>query len=348
MQLFTNPAYDEHEAVVFCSDRETGLRAIIAIHDTTLGPGFGGCRMKAYPSEGDALTDVLRLSRGMTYKHAACGHTYGGAKAVIIGDPATVKTPALLRAFGQAVDQLAGRYITAEDMGTAMDDIRIMAETTQHVRNMPLDHSGDPSPCTAWGVFRGMQAAWQAMTGTGLSGATVTVEGIGKVGAELCRLLHEAGAKLQVADISSERTAAMQQQYQAQVLSEQNAATAAADIYAPCATGGTLNRDSIAAMQVRMVAGAANNQLADPTDGERLHERGIVYCPDYVINAGGVLSVPPLGESYSADQAMERAGTVADTIVAVLRKAEQEHLATHQAADQLAAARIKAARMGAG
>lgn len=335
MSVSEHPQFAGHEAVVFLNDHSAGLRAIVAVHSTARGPAFGGCRMRAYASEDDALHDVLRLSQGMSYKNALAGLPFGGGKAVIIGDPATAKTPALLRAFGRRVDQLGGTYVTAEDSNVNTADIAIVGEATRHIRNLPLDESGNPSVITAWGVFQGLKAALRYQ-GCPLDGATVIVEGLGSVGMDLAALLHEAGAKLVVSDIDGDKVAEAARRFGAAAAALGRAHAAEADVYAPCALGGTLNERTIPEIRARIVAGAANNQLATPEDGARLKDAGILYCPDYVVNAGGVLSVVPPGTAYSRDGALRRADGIAATVTRILQSAAGQGVATNVAADQLA------------
>ncbi len=332
--------FDNHEAVCFFNDSATGLRAIVALHSTTLGPAFGGCRMYSYASEDAALTDALRLSRGMSYKNALAGLSCGGGKAVIIGNPASAKTPDLLRAFGKAVETLGGRYVTAEDAGIGTADVAVIREATEHVRKLPLDDGGNPSPCTAWGVFKGMDAAWRHIEGRGLAGALVAIEGLGGVGMELARLLYEAGAKLVVNDTDSRKVSDAVGRFGAREGQAERLHAEQVDIYSPCAMGGTLNERTIPELRARLVAGGANNQLAAPSDGELLMERGVTYCPDYVINAGGVLSVPLAGEVYDRQRALDRAAGLVPVLLKVLATAEREKVPTQLAADRLAESRL--------
>jgi leucine dehydrogenase len=341
MDIFAHSQFSDHEMVCLCSDRATGLKAIIAIHNTARGPALGGCRMRPYASEDEALTDVLRLSRGMSYKNALAGLPFGGAKSVIIGNPAVEKTPALLHAFARFVDRLGGAYLTAEDSNINTPDIAVMSEVTRHVRNLPLDERGDPSGVTAWGVFHAIQAGLRHQGETTVHGKTVAVEGLGNVGMELCRLLHEAGAALIVSDIDASKVAEAEVRFGAHPVLVGTAHAANADVYAPCALGGILNVRSIPEIRALIIAGAANNQLATPQDGVRLQERRILYCPDYVVNAGGVLSVVPEGVTYDRRSALERASGIASTVTAVLEFADKCQIPTDQAADRLAEDRIE-------
>ncbi len=280
-----------HEALYRVADEATGLTGYIAIHSTLRGPAAGGLRFRSYGSEAEAIADVLKLSRGMTYKNAAAGLPLGGGKAVIIGNPATGKTRALLRAFGEAIQSLGGRYWTAEDMGMTAADMEVLAETTRFVAGRP-GRSGDPSPATALGVFKGMQVALRHAAGSAdLAGRTVAVQGLGNVGRALAGMLAAAGAKLIVADLDRERVADAHRAWAAEAAGVANIHLRTADIFAPCAIGGILNADTIPGLGARIVAGSANNQLATPEDGARLAGRGVLYAPDYLINCGGVVSV---------------------------------------------------------
>jgi leucine dehydrogenase len=340
MNVFAHSQFAAHEMVSFCSDRNSGLKAIIVIHSSARGPALGGCRMRPYASEDEALTDVLRLSRGMSYKNALAGLPFGGGKSVIIGDPAVDKTPTLLHAFGRFVDRLGGRYVTAEDSNINTPDIAIIGEATRHIRNLPLDEHGDPSAVTSWGVFHAIKAAIRHRGGFTLQGKIVAVQGLGNVGMDLCRLLHEAGSELIVSDIDASKVAEAVSRYGARSVPIDTVHRVAADIYAPCALGGVLNARTIPKIKAKIIAGAANNQLATPQDGILLRSRGILYCPDYVANAGGVLSVVPAGASYHRNAAFDRAASVATTIDTVLALADQRDIPTYQAADKLAEQRI--------
>ena len=333
--------------MVVCHEPEVGLRAIIALHDTTLGPGLGGIRMWRYDSDDAALTDVLRLSRGMTYKNAAAGLDLGGGKTVVLGDPRTDKTPDLFRALGRFVDSLGGRYLAAEDVGTSTADAELVALETDHITGLPIERggSGDPSPMTAWGVFCGMRAALaEAGLDGGFDGVRVAVQGAGHVGAGLVRHLLDAGASVTVADIYPERV---------EPLVELGAATCPAsevhaqecDVFAPCALGAVIRPDTVDALRCRVVAGAANNQLLDSSMGDALHARGIVYAPDFVINAGGVINIgEELGRPYDAERARASVERIERTLAAVYERSHRDAVPPHVAADRLAEGRIAAAR----
>ncbi len=293
--IFSSTDFDHHEFVHAFADSATGLRGFVGVHSTRLGPAFGGCRMWPYTSEADAVRDVLRLSRGMSYKNALADLPYGGGKAVIMADPRHDKSPALFRAFGRCIDRLGGAYITAEDVGVSVEDMREAAVETSFVSGIPQDHGyrgGDPSPRTARGVFLGLKAAARvAFASDDLTGRTVAVQGVGHVGYHLCRELHAAGAKLLVADLSRDNLQRAVAECAATVVGPDEILSAGADILAPCALGGVLSKATIPSIRAKVIAGAANNQLATDDDAERLMARGIVYAPDYVINSGGIISV---------------------------------------------------------
>lgn len=294
MAVFDHREFDDHESLHFFNDASTGLNAIIAVHSTALGPAAGGCRRWVYASDGDALTDALRLSRGMTYKNAVAGLRFGGGKAVILSD-GKAKSPQLFAAFGRAVESLQGQYITAEDVGMSVEDMHHVHEQTQFVSGLPQvgdDAGGDPSPWTAVGVYLGLRAAVQSRLGKDtLDGVRVAVQGVGHVGAHLCEHLIDAGAQVFVADVNSENLAAVCQRLNVTQLSPQEILFAEVDVLAPCALGNIFTSENIARIQATVIAGAANNQLADAAVGQSLSDRDILYAPDYVINAGGIVSV---------------------------------------------------------
>ena len=341
MPIFSQPDFDNHKAVHAFFDAATGLKGFIAIHSTALGPSFGGCRIWPYAKEEDAVRDVLRLSRGMSYKNALAELAYGGGKAVIIGDPRQIKSPELFEAFGRVVQSLGGDYITAEDVGATVDDMRAVARTTEYVSGIPRDtgyQGGDPSPKTALGVYQGMRAAVEIGLGNdSVAGLTVAVQGVGSVGYHLCRNLHEAGAKLIVADIHAENTSTAMREFGAHAVTPDEILFADADILAPCALGGVLNKDTISKLKVKVVAGAANNQLATVADGERLHKRGIVYAPDYVINAAGIISVAAERDQDATEDAVTaRINRIYDRTLSLLQRARDLNYPPHEVADELA------------
>lgn len=348
MKLFTHHEFDNHEQVVFCHDATSGLKAIIAIHNTNRGPALGGCRMYPYASEEEALNDVLRLSRGMTYKSALAGLPLGGGKSVIIGDPGGQKTPALMRAMGVAVERLAGRYIVAEDSGTGVSDMQLIGQMTRHVSGI-IDkcdqegncRSGDPSPVTAHGIFAGIQSAVRHQLGkTSLQGIRVAIQGVGNVGHHLARELHQAGAKLWVSDINSDSVRRMVDELGAIPVSNQEVFDLDVDVFAPCALGAILNDETIPRLQARIVAGSANNQLAEQRHGIMLAERGILYAPDYVINAGGVIDVYYEGSDIGQAEVLQKVDAIGDTLSEIFQRAQQLHRPTHELADQLAEERF--------
>jgi leucine dehydrogenase len=342
MEISGHPDFDGHEMVIYCTDRASALRAFVAIHNTTLGPAMGGCRMKRYNSEADALGDALRLSRGMTYKYAASGLSYGGAKAVIIDNADGCDRSARLRAFARFVERLGGQYTTAEDAGIDTADVRLMSTITQHFRNLPLEDTGDGALCTAWGVFHGIQAGLEFRGFQGLVGRRVAVEGLGKVGMALCGLIKQAGGELVVYDIDDEKTTTAQKLYDATVAPKGQIHSADVDVYSPCALGAVLNSETIPEIRARIIAGAANNQLSEPSQDQSLWERGITYCPDYVVNAGGVLSVADKGAEFNRGNALKRVEAIRQTTREVLNRAHEQNEPTNAAADRLARLRLDA------
>lgn len=346
--VLSHPSFQDHEQVVFCYDKATGLKAIIAIHDTTLGPALGGTRMWNYATEAEAVNDVLRLSRGMTYKAAISGLKLGGGKAVIIGDSKSQKTPELFRKYGQFVESLGGRYITAEDVGTSTSDMVFVRESTKHVTGLPenLGGGGDPSPVTAFGVFMGMKASALEFWGNDtVKGKRVMVQGAGHVGQNLIRQLSEEGAIVYVSDINQDQVTAMVNQYGAIRVEIGAVYDQEVDIYAPCALGATLNTENIQRLQCSIVAGAANNQLAEESlHGQMLKEKGILWAPDFLINAGGLINVYSELQGYDRDSAMGQARKIYDTTLEILRKAKSENTTTIAAAKTIAEDRIAAVR----
>jgi leucine dehydrogenase len=345
MQVFEKLAEYRYEQLVFCHDKATGLRAIIAVHDTTLGPALGGCRMYPYASEDDAIVDVLRLARGMTYKAAASGLNLGGGKSVIIGDPRTGKSEALFRSFGRYIETLGGRYIVAEDVGTSTEDANFIRVETGHVVGVDVTRggSGDPSPFTALGVLQGVRACVEEVFGTtSLEERTVAVQGVGHVGYHLCRRLHEAGARLIVADVDADALGRAVRKFGAKAVEPDEILTVPCDVYAPCALGATVNDASIPAFRCRIIAGSANNVLLEARHGEALAERGILYAPDYVINAGGLINVADELEGYNERRATKRVMRIEERIRSIIAISKRDGVATNVAADTLALERIAA------
>jgi leucine dehydrogenase len=346
-KLFAQVETMGHEQVVFCHDPSSGLRAIIGIHDTTLGPALGGTRLWSYESEEEALRDVLRLSRGMTFKAACAGLSLGGGKAVIIARPEQ-KTESMFRAFGRFVNSLGGRYITAEDVNTCVTDMNNVRMETRYVTGVSpaLGGSGDPSPVTALGVFCGLKAAVEyRQKRTDLRGLKVAVQGVGNVGRYLCSYLHEQGAKLYVSDISQERLREVERAYGATAVAQEEIYGLDVDVFAPCALGAILNSKTIPLIKAPIVAGGANNQLEDESvHGQMLCERRITYCPDYVINAGGLINVYNELLGYDREQALGEAKNIGTSIAAILADAEREGITTHEASGRFAERRIRAVK----
>ncbi|WP_054938956.1 Glu/Leu/Phe/Val family dehydrogenase [Paenibacillus ihuae] len=343
MELFAAMERDDYEELLFCQDKASGLKAIIAIHDTTLGPALGGTRMWTYASEEAAVVDALRLAKGMTYKNAVAGLNLGGGKTVIIGDPKKDKNEAMFRAFGRYIQGLNGRYITAEDVGTTEADMDIIHQETDFVTGISATYgsSGNPSPATAFGVYQGMKAAAKAAFGSdSLAGKTVAVQGVGNVSFTLCKYLHEEGAELIVTDINKEAVARAVDAYGAKAVDPADILGVKCDIYAPCALGATINDESLKVLQAKVVAGAANNQLKEPRHGDALHEMGIVYAPDYVINAGGVINIADELNGYNKERAFKQIGKIYSSITRVLEISRTSGIPAYVAADRLAEERI--------
>jgi leucine dehydrogenase len=350
-QLAENPVIQkmslhDHEQVVFCQDQATGLKAIIAIHNTVLGPSLGGTRMWAYKNEAEALNDVLRLSRGMTYKASITGLNLGGGKAVIIGDARKDKTEALMRRFGKFVNSLGGKYITAEDVGISTSDMEYVKMETDYVSGLPesMGGSGDPSPVTAYGVFMGMKASAKERWGSdSLAGKKVGVQGVGHVGESLVEYLTKEGAKVFVCDIYADRLEKVVTLFGAEAVKVHDFYDLDMDIYAPCALGATVNDDTLSRLKCSIIAGAANNQLADEKiHGEAVMKKGILYAPDFLINAGGLINVYSELEGYNRERSMSRAEKIYDTTLEIFKLSKEKNIPTYQAANMLAEQRISA------
>ncbi|MDT8321539.1 MAG: Glu/Leu/Phe/Val dehydrogenase dimerization domain-containing protein [Xanthomonadales bacterium] len=342
MELFATAHESGHEQVIFCHNRDVGLRAIIAIHDTTLGPALGGTRMWPYNTEEEALRDVLRLSRGMTYKAAVSGLNLGGGKAVIIGDPQKDKSEGLFRAFGRFIDSLNGRYITAEDVGIDVNDMEFIFQETDNVVGVHQVHggSGDPSPYTAYGAIQGMRAALQKVYGDeDIGKRSFAVQGCGHVGLHLVRQLREEGAKVFATDIHSESLAEVVE-LGAEAVGVDEIYDVEADVFAPCALGAVINEVTIPRLKCRIVAGPANNQLANDAAGNELEKRGIVYAPDYAVNAGGLMNVSIEFEGWNHERALRMTRTIYYNVGRIFRIAERDGIPTWQAADRMAEERI--------
>jgi leucine dehydrogenase len=350
-ELMENPVIGQmglhnHEQILFCNDNATGLRAIIAIHNTVLGPSLGGTRMWNYRNELEALNDVLRLSRGMTYKSSVAGLNLGGGKAVIIGDPRKIKNEALLRRFGKFVDSLGGKYITAEDVAMTSRDMETIHMETEYVSGLPenMGGSGDPSPVTAYGVYVSMKASAKEVWGNdSLAGKKVLVQGIGHVGEVLVEHLTKEGAKVFINDINEERLKLVAAAYKAEVVSADVMFDLDIDIYAPCALGATVNDDTLGRLKCKIICGAANNQLADEKiHGEAVAKQGILYAPDYVVNAGGIINVYYELEGYNRERAMAHAEKIYATTYNIFQMAKADGIPTYMAANRLAEQRIEA------
>ncbi len=345
MATYRTRTIAEYEHILSCEDAEIGFRAIIAIHNTDLGPALGGCRLWHYESERAALDDALRLARGMTYKAAVAGLPLGGGKAVIIGDPRRDKSPEMFRAFGRMVERLGGRYVTGEDVGTSVADMEMVHRETEHVAGIAAG-SGDPSPITAAGVYHGLKAAvHHRFGGEDLQGLRVAVQGAGHVGYHLCRMLHAAGAELIVSDISDRALERAVIEFGARAVSPGAIYDAAAEVFAPCALGASINSDTVPRLRVGIVAGAANNQLAESVDGLSLFRRGVLYAPDYVINAGGLINVSwdvlHRDQPYDREAALAEVAKIDGTLSALFERAACEGRPTHEVADAIARDKLR-------
>jgi len=334
-----------HKKVVFCNDPSTGLKAIIAIHDTTLGPALGGVRMWNYSSEAEALEDVLRLSKGMTYKAAVAGLNVGGGTAVIIGDSRRQKSEALMRSFGRFVKNLNGEFIAGEDVGTTVRDMEYIRMETQHVTGVPesLGGAGNPAPFTAKGVYLGIKACVKEVFGTDeLAGRSVVVQGTGNVGEHLVELLRNDNVEVYVTDINEDRMRVIARKYKAKAIEADKIFTIGADIYAPCALGATVNERTIKTMKFAIIAGSANNQLADEqVHGQLLHDKGILYAPDYLINAGGIISCYSELTGFGRKRTIQLTENIYEATKEVIKLSKSENIPTNLAASRLAEKRIE-------
>jgi leucine dehydrogenase len=342
--LFETLAGTGHEQVVYCHNKDVGLKAIIAIHNTTLGPALGGTRMWPYKTEQEALNDVLRLSRGMTYKAAVAGLNLGGGKAVIIGDPSKDKSEALFRAFGRFVNSLGGRYITAEDVGIDVNDMEYVFRETEYVTGVHQVHggSGDPSPFTAAGTLQGIMASLQHRFGNEDVGKySYAVQGVGHVGYNLVKLLREAGAKVFVTDINQENVKRVVEEFGVTAVGLDEIYDVDADVYCPCALGGTVNKETIPRFKFKIICGAANNQLATEECGDEVERRGLVYAPDYVVNAGGLMNVSIELEGYNRERAMRMMRTIYYNVSQTIKIGKRDGIPTWKAADRLGEERIE-------
>ncbi len=350
MSVFDHSEFDNHEHVAFYHDEEAGLSAIIAVHNTNLGPALGGCRMWPYINSSEALTDVLRLSKGMTYKSAMANLELGGGKSVIIGDPRKAKSPEMMRAMGRFVDSLGGKYFTAEDSGIAVTDLQTMAEESSYIAGVNARYhyngeeaDGNPAPSTAYGVFVGLRSTVEYAMGTDLKGVKVAIQGMGHVGYRLAKHLHEAGAKLFVTDIYPEGIERAVNEFGATAVAPEEIFTLDVDVIAPCALGAAINDESLPTIKAKVIAGAANNQLAREEMGELLRERGILYAPDYVINAGGVIDIfHQRMESSSNDALREHLENIGTTLQEIYTRSDEEGKATNRVANMMAEERFNA------
>jgi len=340
MAFFDLADFDDHEQVVFCSDDASGLKAIIAVHNTKLGPAVGGCRMWDYASDEEALVDALRLSKGMTYKNAMAGLKMGGGKSVIIGDAKSIKSEALFKAFGEALNRLNGRYLSAEDVNITTTDIAIANTVTPFVTGTE-GKSGNPAPFTALGTFLGIKASVKhKLKRDDLSGLKVAVQGLGSVGYSLCEHLYKAGAKLFVTDINQEALNKAAAELDATIVSLDEIYDQDVDIYSPCALGASINDGTIKRLKAKIIAGCANNQLAEPRHDQALVDNGILYAPDYVINAGGIINIS-FEENYNADSATKKVEEIYFTLLDVFTKADEQNKPTGIVADEMAREIIK-------
>ena len=340
MEITEKNTNTDHEKVLIGRDAASGYHGIIAIHSTALGPAVGGTRFWHYASEEEALTDALRLSHGMTYKNALAGLPLGGGKSIILSNNVTTNREEILRTHGRFVNTLNGRYITAEDVGTSPEDMEIVRSETSYVAGL-LGRSGDPSPFTARGVFRAIQASSKFLRDTDdLAGVTVAIQGCGHVGYNLAKLLHEAGAKLIVSDVNEKNKLRVVNDFGAEMVRPEEIFSVEADVFAPCALGGVINDQTIPKLKVRMVAGAANNQLLEARHGEMLRERNILYAPDYVANAGGILNGSTELLNWKPEDAQRKINEIYDTVLRIYESAKTQGLTTNKAADQLAKERL--------
>ena len=344
LEIFDYLEKYDYEQLVFCQDRNSGLKAIISIHDTTLGPALGGTRIWDYKSEEDAIVDALRLSKGMTYKNATAGLNLGGGKAVIIGDPTKIKSEELFRSFGRYIEGLGGRYITAEDMNTTTQDMALINDETDYVVGLE-GKSGNPSPVTAFGVYRGILAAANEVFGSDdLTGKVVAVQGLGSVGYAVCEHLVNAGAKLFVTDIRKESIERAVNNLGVTAVSPDEIYNVECDIFTPCAMGAVINDFTVEQLKCKIVAGSANNQLAEEKHGEILREKGILYVPDFVINSGGVINVYEELLGYNKERAMKRASAIYDAVKKVIEISKRDNVPTFIAAERMAEERIEKIR----
>ncbi len=343
MSIFQTPDFDQHELVAYCVEESLGLKAIIAIHNTHRGPALGGCRIWNYTNEDEATRDALRLSRGMTYKAALANLNLGGGKAVIIADPKTQKSPEMLQAFGRFVERFNGAYITAEDVGTTPQDMAEIRKETSHVVGLDTNGgSGDPSILTAFGVYQGIKGSALQKYGTdSLSGIKIALQGLGHVGMYLAERLHKEGAILTVTDINIDNVNQVVEKFAATAVKPEDIYAVDCNIFSPCALGGIINNETIPQLKCQIIAGAANNQLLTRNHGDILKEKGILYAPDYLINAGGLINVTYEGPNYDREVVMTHVAGLKDTLLEIFHTAEEQNISTSAASDQIAENRFK-------
>jgi len=344
MALFERLRDKHHEQLIFFRERVSGLKAMVAIHDTTLGPAMGGVRMRNYAGEEEAIEDALRLSRSMTYKAAGAGVNFGGGQTVVMGDPKKDKSETLSRALGRFINSLGGRYIAGQDVGTTVDDMDYLRMETKYVVGIPSSRggSGDPSPMCAFGVMRGLEACCLAVReDDDLEGVHIVVQGVGNAGARIVDLLVGQGARITVADIDDEAVSRITRRHSVEVVPPDGVFDVKCDIFCPCALGGIINRKTVERLKCSIVAGAANNQLADEAAGDLLHKKGILYAPDYIINAGGLINVADEIYGYDEERALRKTGAIKDVLLKVFESAKQQGIPTYLAADRFAEERIE-------
>lgn len=347
MSVFDHKEFNNHEHVAFFNDQESGLKAIIAVHNTNLGPSLGGCRMWPYANSAEALNDVLRLSKGMSYKAAMANLKLGGGKSVIIGDPRKLKTPELMYAMGRFIEGLGGKYITAEDSGIAVDDIKLMAKNTSYVSGIDAKYhynngqaDGNPAPSTAFGVFTGLKTSVRHALGSDLQGVKVAIQGLGHVGYRLAEHLHREGAELYVTDIYPESLEKAREAFNATVVSPEEIFALDVDVFAPCAMGAAINQHTIGQLKAKVIAGAANNQLAEEQLGQVLLDKGILYAPDYVINAGGVIDIYHQRMLSSAEAMRSHIEQIGETLEEIFRRSEELNQPTNVVSNLMAEERF--------
>ena len=344
ISIFLHPDFHQHERILTFYDAKSGTKGIIAIHNTFRGPALGGCRIWPYASEADAFTDALRLSRGMTYKAALANLNLGGGKAVIIANPKTDKNPQMFKVLAEAVNDLRGKYITAEDVGTCVSDMTIVKQHTDFVVGLPIrpdQDDGDPSHYTAYGVYQGLKASVKhRFNQDSVANLTVAVQGLGSVGYKLCKLLHQNGAKLIVSDIDESNLKIAINEFNAKAVQPNDIFSVHADVFAPCALGAIINDETLPQLKVGVIAGGANNQLSSPVQAERLKAREILYAPDYAINAGGLIKVTYEGQDFIKDDVLSHVEHIYTTMLEIFDKAESEQILPHQAADLIAEERF--------